>query len=112
MKTASIASIMILFICIGAPCRETDTPASCLKRARDFRMARMREAGRNLNAELNRQILQEKTQRAKECAAAFSIDSVSQADAQALIELYEASARPQRAVDCRRLLEEVPEVRP
>ncbi len=65
-----------------------NSPAACLQSIRDYMSQRMKAEREHMTAELFRAIQKEKSQRATDCAAGFSVDSIAPDQAMDLADLY------------------------
>jgi thiol-disulfide isomerase/thioredoxin len=82
-----------------APSAAPATPADCVRATRDFIIKRQQQLrpATGMTAEIVRQVEQEKSAMAKECAARFDLGTIAVGELPALADLYTEAGQPDRA---------------
>jgi thiol-disulfide isomerase/thioredoxin len=83
----------------AAPSAAPNTPADCVRATRDFIIKRQQQLRppTGMTADIVRQVEQEKTAMAKECAARFDLGTIAVGELPALADLYTEAGQPDRA---------------
>lgn len=100
MKSLALAVVVVLAQQTApAPGGASSTPADCVRATRDFSIKRQQQLRppTGMTAEIVRQVEQEKTAMAKECAARFDLATVAASDLPVLADLYTEAGQPELA---------------
>jgi len=100
MKSLALALVVVLAQQTApAPGGALSAPADCVRATRDFIIKRQQQLRppTGMTADIVRQIEQEKTAMAKECAAKFDLATVAAGDLPVLADLYTEAGQPELA---------------